>query len=211
MAKADIYDLPNGDVIFKQRHLLRRHQYRLGQDGVYVAENWLTGSTSYKIPFENIPKDHSEITVSSAGYFWFGLVLAALSITTALMLAFHSGVEPVTPILWAVLAILTGFLYLISRQRFLVFRAPAGLESLILFRDKPSRELLENFLARVHTRKNEYLRRTYLREDGLPLADAVRTLEWLKEQGVVTNEEFEHFKAKNLGAGPWGSSPPSPN
>ncbi len=211
MPKPDLYDLPNGDVVFNQRHFLRRHEYRLADNGVYVAENWMTGSIKYKVDFENIPKESTEVTVSSKAYLWFSFVLAALTITTGLMLLFHLNVGLGTPLIWGVLTVLMGGLFFLSRQHFLVFRPPAGSEPLILFKDKPDRRLLEQFLTRVQTRKKDYLRRTYLRADGLPLADAVNKLKWLKEQEIITGDEFEKLKAHSVGAGPWGSSPPSPN
>ncbi len=207
----DLYDLPNNDVVFKQRHLLRKHQYRLVQDGVYVAENWLTGSTKYKVAFEDIPKEPSEVTVSSKGYLSLTIVLAAITIFTSAFLFLRQNVGPGIPLIWGVLSVLTGTLYFLSRQHFLVFGAPAGNEPLILYKDRPSCALLEQFLTRLQTRKKEYLRRTYLREDGLPLADAVRKLTWLKEQGIITGEEFEKLKAHSVGTGPWGSAHPSPN
>jgi len=174
MPNPDLYELPNGDVIFKQRRFLRRHQYRLAKEGVYVVENWVTGSTKYKVAFENIQKDYSEITVSSKGYFWFSLILAGFSAATGLMLLFRQKVEAGAPLTWGILAVITGILFLMSRQHFLVFRVPHGVESLILFKDKPSRELLGSFLSAVQKRKNEYLRQTYLREDGLCIHNALK-------------------------------------
>ena len=211
MPAPDLYELPNSDVFFKQRRFLRRHQYMVVNDGVNVTENWVSGSTKYKVAFEDIPRDASEVTVSSKGYLIFAAFLAVLAIATAVMMLFGQNVQLSTPLIWAFLAGCSGALFFLSRQHFLVFQSPEKKDSLILFKDNPSREELEQFIIKLQKRKNDYLRKMYVREDGLPLADSIRNLTWLKEQGVITPEEYEHMKSLSLGTGPWGSAPPSPN
>ena len=191
-------------AVFKQRHLIRQHRYEVVQDGINVTENWLLGSKKYKVPFENVSKEPSEVTLSSRVRLWATIILLALSVITGIMQLLGDDVGDGACFFWGALAVVVGIGFLISRERFLVYQLRSGDKPLVLYRDKPSRELLERFMASVQDSKNEYLRNNYLRDDGAPVADAIHKLVWLHERGALTDEEFESLKAGAIEKERWG-------
>ena len=69
-------------------------------------------------------------------------------------------------------------------------------DQLLLEKHRPSTQAVEVFVTELVTRREELLRRTYLRRaaDGSQ-ADELVKLFWLKEEGAITEDEFVRLKA----------------
>ncbi len=173
-----------------QRRLLGKRLFTLLDDGLLVEEWSFFGHRRYKVPFEVIPDDEFVAAVSSRLLFWLAVLSGAAAL--ALALALGGGLVAAAA---AVLALLLGLAFLLSRRSYVGYATSEG--QLIFFADERHAGRLGPFLERLQQAKREYLESPETRsQNSTQVADDLERLTWLREQGYLTDDEFECLKQR---------------
>lgn len=181
--------------MFTQRRFLTSYRFELVANGVMVTEKGLTYSRTYRVPFENIPAEHEAVTISSKLRLVVTGILATLAVATGAVSVAGGDAESAAPVFYGVLAVFSGMSFLLSRKSFLVFKTAEP--ALVLMKDRPTAQAMASFLKELHQLRTEYLRQQYL--IGAPesaTADAIHKLHWLRQQGAISESEFDALKAE---------------
>ncbi len=181
------------DNLLKQRRFLSQYTFRLVDDGIQVHEKSVLSSSKYKVPFENIAVESTEISQSSTFWFWAMVLLWCLSLLNLILLILGKDVESDVFIVWGIFASIASVAFYFSSKTYTAF--VAGEPGLVLLKDKPSIEKMECFLKIVHDTKKEFLAQHYLiGSNESTKADAIHKLSWLQEHGVISKSDFEILK-----------------
>ncbi len=145
--------------MFTQRRLLTTLRFALDADAVAVEERRFGASRSYRVPYESIPDRPAVVTVASARRLVVAVVLGLLTAVTGALAARGEDVERHAPFVWGALTALAGLWYWASRKSYVVFGE--GTWALVLFRDRPSVQATEAFIAELLERRQRYLAERY--------------------------------------------------
>jgi hypothetical protein len=199
-------DLPTK---LKQRRFLRTYEYILGLEGVTLIESNSFSSRVLRIPFEVIKDEPVEI--NSVSKLALGAIVIFLLLTIGSAAYFISNSKECTelqvdPFVWAFFATISAFCLFLSRKGFLVFG------NLCFYRDRTKTKVLE-FMQKVKTQKTDYFNKhVFARLGSDTSVNDIARLFWLKEHGVVTEEEFNKLKTGIvIGAEIRNTEPPSKN
>jgi len=192
--------------VFTQRRLLTSYRFELVANGVMVTEKGLTYSRAYRVPFENIPEEHEAVTISSKPRLVTTSILATLAGATGVAYLVGGDVTSETPVIYGVLAIVAGVWFLFSKKSFLVFKSAEP--PLVVMKDRPTAQAMAAFLEELREHRTAYLREKYLiGSHESATADAIHKLHWLRQQGAISESEFEALKAEIVRPGS-GEGPP---
>ncbi len=90
-----------------------------------------------------------------------------------------------------VVAFFSGALYRYKQQNYIILET-YDRKKVIFFRNKPSRQALELFLAQLWSYRKQYLREKYFYIDqNHDLKQQTERLRWLLEQNVITKAEYK--------------------
>ncbi|MGB5633619.1 MAG: hypothetical protein WBM86_12705 [Waterburya sp.] len=90
-----------------------------------------------------------------------------------------------------VVAFFSGALYRYKQQNYIILET-YDRKKVIFFRNKPSRQALELFLAQLWSYRKQYLREKYFYIDqNHDLKQQTERLRWLLEQNVITKSEYK--------------------
>lgn len=183
--------------MFSQRRFFTKLTFRLEPAFVHVTERELTSSRSYVVPYENISAEPVEVMISSRRWLVAAIILVLLTILVAGSALRGDDVEAGAWLFWGTFAALAGITYYVSRSSYLVFRS--GEPPLVVMKDRPSRAALDQFLQEVQQRKTLYLAQAAMTQvRGSSAADALQKLAYLRQLGVLNEEEFAVLKADIL-------------
>jgi hypothetical protein len=181
----------------KQWHFFRRNTYKITENGVEMKETTPLHTVKTSIPFEGISNIPDEVTLSSKPFFWAMVIFWLLAVIVGITAIAGGDVEKGAPFIWGGFGVVFTFLYLTSREKYLVFKVNQTIKGLAILKDKPNKIKFKQFIDSVQTKKHEYLKRVYLTGPvESNSADAVQKLAWLKEHGALTQEEFEKLKTE---------------
>jgi hypothetical protein len=200
-------------IKFEQRRFFTKLQYQIVSDGINFRESSVFSARQNKVPFENIPQEPSEVTTSAKWLFWVTVFLLSLSILMGILYLSGQNVESDAFIFWGILGLFTGICFITSRKHFLVYRLRNDKQALVFFKDKPTKELLRQFIITMHNQQREYLRQHYLiGSESAASVDAIQKLLWLKAQNAINEDEFAKLKQDVIEKTKWGNvQPPSVN
>ncbi len=188
-----------------QRRFLTRITVEIVDKGVAVSERTMFNPRKYKVAFENIHQEGTEVNPSSQFRFWATIILFGLALLTGLLQLFGQDVGGWAFMVWVVLGIIAGVSYLMSRETFLVYGSVRP--QLIVYKNKPNVGAFTDFMAEVQRRKQDYILKNYLLNTAVgSSADAIHKLAWLKNEGAINDTEFELLKAEIVGNARWGST-----
>jgi hypothetical protein len=179
--------------------LFARHRFRLVPSGIQVTRETLLDKLLYTLPLEVLfEPPYEEIRGSKP---WFAAaIVAALASAASIALAFVPSRSPIdlgTLLMWPVVAFLCGLMYVRSRRHWVGHgRPPAGL---LLLASQPSRHAVGQFLEQLRNVARGRVRERFLlaqRDEGA--ATEMQRLAWLRDQEIITQEEFESFKRRVL-------------
>lgn len=191
----------------EQRHFFTRLTYQIIDNGIAATERTIFTPKKYKVPFENISLEATEVTVSSKFRFWVMIIFFSLALMTGLLKLFSQDVGGGAYLIWMALGIIAGVSFLLSRETFLVYGS--GELTLVVYKDKPTPEALAAFVDEVQCKKHDYLLQHYLLDTTVSSSvDAIHKLTWLRNEGAITDKEFEILKAEVVQNSRWGGSLP---
>jgi hypothetical protein len=196
--------------VFTQRRFLTSFRFELVGNGVMVTEKGLTYSRTYRVPFENIPQEHEAVTISSKLRLVVTGILATLAVATGAVSLSGGDAESAAPVFYGALAIVAGLSFLLSKKSYLVFKSAEP--PLVVMKDRPTAQAMTAFLEELHQHRTAYLRQQYLiGAHESATADAIHKLHWLRQQGAISDSEFDALKAEIVkpgsGEGPAQGTP----
>jgi hypothetical protein len=192
------------ETILVQRGLLSRTSFLLQEDSVSVEETSPFWRKRYVALYESIPRDPVELTLRSRG--WKRILYVAVVILGSTVFAANNDLvgRPVF-LFWAVFFVVAALRYATSKRTYLVFQS--GTPALVFLKNRPSGVAVQEFIARLQERKAERLRGQLLDAQGVTPAGEIHKLAWLKEQGAISEEEFERLKRAVVEAAPPAPEP----
>ena len=190
-----------------QRRFFTRITVQIVDKGVAVSERTMFTPRKYKVAFESIPPEGNEVALSSQFRFWATIILFSLALLTGLLELFGQDVGGRTFIVWLALGIIAGVGFLLSRETFLVYGSARP--ALVVYKDKPNPAAFAAFMAELQRRKHDYILQHYLLDTAVGSSvDAIHKLAWLKNEGAITDTEFELLKSEIVGNARWGGTLP---
>jgi hypothetical protein len=199
--------------VLNQRRLFKKINYKIAENGVEIKETTPLHTVNSKVPFEAIANEPKETMISSKLFFWAMIFFWVLTIIVIIVGISGGDVEGDASFIWGGLGVLFTILFFTSREKFLVFKAAPDVLPLVVYKDKPDKDVLASFIENVQSKKREFLRNTYL--PGIMeimASSAIPKLTRLKEMGAITQDEFEKLKTEVVNrTGFSGNLPPSSN
>jgi hypothetical protein len=183
-----------------QKKLVGKRSFALVDDGVHVKQAEWFSSQDFMVPFEVIGKHQHKKMIYSKG--WLGAAILFLILCTVTAASEFSGkgfsVEKGAYILHGGIALFCAVIAALSRRKLIIYGGKDG--PLAFYEGKPSKEKLEAFIEELEIRKRSYLLGKYAYNDRTTSkADELAKIAWLKDQGVITEAEFEKLKQDILG------------
>ena len=194
-----------------QSSLFDNREFTVERDGITVRMKGLARSQKFHVAFENIPPKSEELTTGSKKLLIWSIIVSFLAVV-CIPVAF-SGKEKgdgVVPLFWGGIAVVLWFAFFCSRKSLIVFVQDGA--GLVLLKDIPSPSKVEAFIKRLFLFRKDFLLNKYARfVDEESLESKLARLNFLRSQGVLTEQEYE-FRRKSLtGArqtiGPLGFAP----
>ena len=185
------------------RYMLNKRSYTLTDDGVlFEAKSALT-HRSFKVPYPFIPNDTYVVSVYSKLAFWFFTALFTLGCISVLLMLGGVKMDKYTPYVYFVFSLPFGIRFLISRITFVGLRC--GAQVLPFYKDNPTKEALDAFIRQLQERKRNYIEKLLADVPGHSVGSELQKLVSLKENGSITEEEFQQLKKTLVG----GTATPS--
>jgi hypothetical protein len=174
-----------------QSRMFHKVKLTLEPDGIAVDERNLSRSSKTHVYFESIPPKPREVTVSSRRITFAAIIVTILAVI-CLPLAFTKGAKNgwEAPAFWIVIAAILWTGFFSSRKSWIKFvQNNSGLN---LYKNKPSKEAVNEFIKKMFQFRNAYLLKKYGRFlDEEDFEDKMARLKYLRAQEVLSEEEFE--------------------
>lgn len=143
------------ELTFKQKRFLKSRSYKVSEKEIQIRENNLISNSKYSIPLQNVSNERFEITVYSKPLFWTTVLLSFLSLLMLLLRLFgDDDIGDNAELFYGALAIMFGLFLLNSRETYhgiMTTKRP-----LLFYKDRPSKETLEDFISSVFKKREEY-------------------------------------------------------
>lgn len=187
---------------FSQKRLFKKRRITIQEKGINLW--YKDGGSEYElfIPYEDLLM--SKISKHSEKDMLIAIAGIILSVLGGCFL-FFSIISPkqfntVTPILFLVIAsVLFGIYYFMGSKKDLTIPM-TNHTKIILFQDKPSAEEFSVFLENLRNAYNNYLLRVYGNvTPKLAIESQLNDLTWLRNNNVITLDEFESLQSQLLG------------
>jgi len=179
--------------VFHQKTLTTTRDYVLEEDGVRISVKTRLSQDNFKIHYGAIAEERFETTTYSEQWLRLAVLFGLFAIIFGRSLPFG-----LAAILLYTVSLVFGVLFLLSWEKYVGYYADDG--SLRFFANKPSKEELEAFMARVQERCSEYREVGPLAsEGGRSAAAEIARLHSLKQAGAITEAEFDTLKQRAIG------------
>ena len=194
---------------FSQRTLLTSRNYVLERDGVAVTAKSFLSSHTFRVPFENIPPKAEEITTSPRKWLVASIVFTLITLIV-LPVLIKSGQTTPSDLagvwFWGIIAAICWVVFFFKRASLLIYAQ--GQNALVLFADRPSREEVMAFVRKLFAARNKFLRDKYARFAPVePLSDRLARLNFLRDQEVLSEEEYQFMRRQETGESPRTGGP----
>ncbi len=172
---------------------MKRKRFTLLEDGLLYEERSLFLSRhEFKVPYEAIPREMFEAKVSSRVALGFLAAILGLGVLTFIVSFLDPYTDPRTPVVFLIAAIPFGVIFYLSRKHFVGYNCLG--RTILFYKDKPSAQELETFLAHLQRRRSLRLKVYFLNVKTASPTDELEKLVWLRNQGTITEEEFQKLK-----------------
>lgn len=180
--------------------LFSRYRYRLGANGIEVTVKTLLKKFVFTLPLDVMFEQPYEEIEGSKWWFW-GTVLAMLGCLVCIPLPFIEPRRPMDNFAWLIggtLAATCLMVYSRSRKHWVGHGRGSG--ALVVLWNQPSQPAVEHFLEQLRGVARTRVRERFLlaqKDEGA--ASELQRLAWLRDQQIISQEEFESFKRRLLG------------
>jgi len=181
-----------------QKKIIGKRSFLLVEDGVFINQREWFSSQKYKVLFDVMDNSKVETTIYSKGWLIATILFLGLCLINVGELFFGRKADAIEALLFfGIFSFLSAVVLFLSFRRVLVYGGQY--EPLVFYANNPSKEKLNSFLTELERRRNAYLLGKYAYgQRSFSRADELSKLAWLKEQGVLTAEEFEKLKQRTI-------------
>jgi hypothetical protein len=185
---------------------LRKKRFTLLEDGLLCEEqNIFLSRQEHKIPYEAIPRDMFEARVSSRIAFGFLAAILGLGVLTFIVTFLDPHSDKMTPLAYLIAAVPFAATFLLSRKHFVGYHCFG--KTVLFYKDKPTAGELEAFIAALQHLRNQRLKLYFTNMKAANPTDELEKLVWLRNQGTITEEEFQTLKRSLIKRSKSESSP----
>lgn len=179
----------------RQRHVFERREFFLEPDRIRLFVKDLNGEAEVFVDYTQLTQSMRKATQQDGFIF-----VSAISLGLFALVGFGLNFLGVPSLmrwspLWAIASIIFWGFHFAKRRRYLLVDLIDG-QTIAFLADKPSKEKLQVFLEKMQSMKKEYSRRKFLTlvdPDADP-DDELDRYQWLLNQGIISEEEFEKAK-----------------
>jgi hypothetical protein len=187
----------NGRKILVQKSKFTTKIFEIDRDGIIYTEKKPFTQSKYKIPFERIKDEEIYATLCDKGWLLMTIIFGLM--TGIVMLA--NIADYAYWLTYLMLSLLGLFLFWKSKITYYVIDCNED-EELAFFENKPTRHEYEQFVEELKQTRKEYLLNSYIRRINYDKVEdptyELSSLAQLKENGYITDEEFEQVKKEIL-------------
>jgi hypothetical protein len=187
---------PEGKNEFSQGRFFRSWHFKLERDGIAVTRKTLFSSQRYHVPYECIPPRAEEITRGNTRLLGASVIFSVLTLICIPIVLFARSKEfsDWTAVLfWGVLAGGCWLMFFLTRTSLLIYSQQQG--ALVMYADTPTPDAVARFVRHLFAARNEFLKTKYGRLSlDQPLSQRLAYLELLRDQEVITEEEFRQLR-----------------
>lgn len=178
----------------KQRRLLKTKEFKIVENGVRYFEKGPGNSLEGLYRFEDIGTDKISQKITKKGWLYGAIFLFLLSVILFVDELGGSDVESGAGLFYFSFAIVCLGLYFFTSADYMYLTGD-NMAPIQFFRSKPNPENVENFIDEVLNARKIYLKNKYAKVDpDIPAQDQIYSFINLREQGIITKEEFENLK-----------------
>ena len=190
-----------------QRVGCTRRTYSLEPEFVQVEESQVLGRTRYRIDYSRLSGGTAEKTLYTG--IWLGLGLFSLSgFLVSVLGPVRDGesTDPLTGgIIFGAFTFLFAILFWGSWARVVVL--DVGGAKIFIGKYRPSGRSVEAFLKELMKRRDVFLANSYPFDSVEGPIGELQKLQWLKEQGALTDDEYEVLKRRIIEEEPTDPEP----
>jgi len=178
----------------KQQRLLKKIEFNILENKLHYKTSYLGGESESMIAFENLSKEKTthkttNIIILLMALFFFMLGGMSFSFRN------DKGVDHEMWISFVLLGIVLFAVYIFMNENSWRLRTHSN-GFLFLFKKKPNENTVNEFISKLFTERDKYLREQYLSFDpNLSYETQLNDLKWLRNVEAVSKEEFDKYYA----------------
>lgn len=169
-----------------QKRAGHRVEFQFGEESLKYSVKDPSGSTSFSLPYEEVPDEYSELEerrvwFRNVGYIWIIIGLCDVGYR------YTESSKWVLPF-WLLLGLACLGYYYLSSTHFIVYNTARGRMFVIVDKKK------DQVLKELGTRRSALLKKRFARviDPSNPDRESAR-FEWLKQNGVISEDEYDNL------------------
>lgn len=182
----------------KQRRLFKKLEYNILENKLHYKTSYLGGESEGMVAFENLSKEKTthkttNIIILLMSLFFFMLGGMSFSFRN------DKEVDPEMWIAFVLLGIVLFAIYVFMNENSWRIRTHNN-GFLFLLKKSPNENIVNEFISKLFTERDKYLREQYLSLDpNLSYETQLNDLKWLRNVEAISNQEFnKHYSDLKL-------------
>ena len=184
------------DCSLKQAGFFETREFEITEEGVVVSIRALFFRNRYKVPFEHIIREPIEFTLSNPAWRWGGIGCLVFSCYFFFATVVDKkGLDGALVSLGFLVAALGSFIgYRLTMRTFL--RISESTMNIDLASGNPSEKKVDQFIEEVSDKARDYYGELQQLQPVYDRVGQIERLAFLREKGVINEEEFEVLKSE---------------
>ncbi|GER58436.1 hypothetical protein ULMA_05440 [Patiriisocius marinus] len=175
----------------RQTKNFTKRDYRLSENKLFYNHSKFGNSNEIDIPFENIEGEKVSHKISNNNTLFFSVLVYIVAIALFISKINNGGDDQSVSLFWAVIATIILAFYWFNRDDFWKIKLTDN-NYLYIHKNIPNKEIPENFINSLISKRNEYLKENYLIiDENLDYQSQLSNFKWLKSIGAISKIEFE--------------------
>lgn len=185
----------------RQRKLFITKQFTITETGLHAQVKTLFDFDELEIPFEELQlkrrirrRNTSYLMLIITCFFGLGAVINLVAPM------FGQNAVPIEGIIILFVLAAASFVFTYAGTKTLIIIPIQGNQQIEIFRNRPSQFEVDNFIQTLIDRSNSYFKKRYGTVDrDLPTEPQLANYSWLRDSGIITEQEFLQLKNELLG------------
>jgi hypothetical protein len=147
--------------------------------------------TEFHIPFEKISSNRSFVSLENKNGLWIGLVFLLLTIVLFVLSFKDNSIEKGSSAIWLTASVICFIVYFNSKEKKVLLFTTEN-KSIEFLGDKPSREIVDEFINELIKERNTTLNSKYGQPTKLlEFTPQLENFNWLLNARVISKAEYE--------------------